>query len=77
MRRTLTHLHVHPDEWLDEVTGRHRPSMVVPSVPPAEPQEEPDGSDVDGVPLEPAVVGDVEEVVAPWRAAADMAADAA
>eukprot|EP00975_Prorocentrum_lima_P067655 12916143-Prorocentrum_lima.AAC.1 len=30
MRRTLMHLHVRPDEWLDEVTGRHRPSLVIP-----------------------------------------------
>eukprot|EP00975_Prorocentrum_lima_P053869 11303339-Prorocentrum_lima.AAC.1 len=59
------------------MTARYRPSLAVPSMPPPEPQEEPDGSDVDGVPLEPASVGDVEEVVAPWRAAADMAADAA
>eukprot|EP00975_Prorocentrum_lima_P017018 3606026-Prorocentrum_lima.AAC.1 len=55
MRRTLTRLSVDTAEWLEEVTGRYRPSLVVPSVAPPEPQEEPEeDDDVDGVPLVPA-----------------------
>eukprot|EP00975_Prorocentrum_lima_P054296 11386900-Prorocentrum_lima.AAC.1 len=45
MRRTLVRMGVDPDEWLEEVTGRRRESLVLPRAPPSEPQEEPEEDD--------------------------------